>query len=76
MAIGGLGVFVHMAVLTVLLKTAGASFVLAQSSATLVAMTFNFFLNNTLTYRDKLEGLLADSWRLVQLLSGVSWRSL
>jgi dolichol-phosphate mannosyltransferase len=53
MAIGGLGVFVHMAVLTVLLKTAGAPFVFGQSSATLVAMTFNFFLNNTLTYRDK-----------------------
>jgi dolichol-phosphate mannosyltransferase len=53
MAIGGLGVFVHMAVLTALLKTAGASFVFGQSSATLVAMTFNFFLNNTLTYRDK-----------------------
>jgi dolichol-phosphate mannosyltransferase len=52
-AIGGLGVLVHMTVLTVLLKTAGAPFVFAQSSATLVAMTFNFFLNNTLTYRDK-----------------------
>jgi dolichol-phosphate mannosyltransferase len=53
MVIGGLGVFVHMTMLTVLLKAAGAPFVAGQSVATLVAMTFNFFLNNMLTYRDK-----------------------
>ncbi len=53
MGIGGLGVFVHMAVLTVLLKTLGAAFITGQSAATAVAMTFNFFLNNVLTYRDK-----------------------
>ena len=53
MVIGGLGVFVHMGVLTVLLRAAGASFVIGQSVATVVAMTFNFFLNNMLTYRDK-----------------------
>ena len=53
MAIGGLGVFVHMGVLTFLLKAVGASFVVGQSTATIVAMTFNFFLNNMLTYRDK-----------------------
>jgi dolichol-phosphate mannosyltransferase len=53
MAIGGLGVFIHMAVLTVLLKAMGVGFVVAQSSAALIAMTFNFFLNNALTYRDK-----------------------
>jgi dolichol-phosphate mannosyltransferase len=53
MAVGGLGVFVHMAALTVLLKAAGAPFIFGQSMATLVSMTFNFFLNNTLTYRDK-----------------------
>jgi dolichol-phosphate mannosyltransferase len=56
-AIGGLGVFVHMAVLTALLKAVGASFVVGQSAATLISMTFNFFLNNTLTYRDmRLKG--------------------
>ena len=53
MTIGGLGVFVHMGVLTLLMKAVGASFIVAQSAATIVAMTFNFFLNNTLTYRDK-----------------------
>ncbi len=53
MAVGGLGVFVHMGVLAALLKAAGSPFVVGQSVATIIAMTFNFFLNNMLTYRDK-----------------------
>ncbi|CAN5247939.1 glycosyltransferase family 2 protein [soil metagenome] len=62
MGIGGLGVFVHMAVLAVLLKTLGMQFMVAQGIATVMAMTFNFFLNNVLTYRDKrLKGF----WPLV-----------
>lgn len=51
--IGGLGVFVHMGVLWVLFRGLGASFVAGQTAATLVAMTFNFFLNNVFTYRDR-----------------------
>jgi dolichol-phosphate mannosyltransferase len=51
--VGGLGVFVHMAVLTVLIKLLGVDFRLAQSSAAGVAMVFNFALNNVLTYRDR-----------------------
>jgi dolichol-phosphate mannosyltransferase len=51
--VGGLGVIVHMAVLTVLLKLLGLDFGLAQSGATGVAMVFNFALNNLLTYRDR-----------------------
>jgi len=62
MAIGGLGVLVHMAVLTTLLKAEGLTFVVGQSTATLVAMTFNFFLNNMLTYRDK---RLKGAWPLL-----------
>lgn len=50
--IGGLGVFVHLAVLWALHREGGASFLVGQSAATLVAMTSNFFLNNILTYRD------------------------
>jgi dolichol-phosphate mannosyltransferase len=49
--IGGLGVFVHMAVLTIF-HAIGTPFVYGQSLATVAAMTFNFFLNNLLTYRD------------------------
>jgi dolichol-phosphate mannosyltransferase len=52
-AIGGLGVFVHMAVLWPMLALLGAdAFLWSQATATLVAMTSNFFLNNLLTYRD------------------------
>ncbi len=53
MAVGGLGLFVHFAVLTPLFKSEVASFVIAQSIATIVAMTFNYFVNNMLTYRDR-----------------------
>ena len=52
-AIGGLGVAVHMAVLSLAYAVLGAPFVASQIAATLVAMTFNFFLNNALTYRDR-----------------------
>jgi dolichol-phosphate mannosyltransferase len=51
--IGGLGVFVHMGVLTMALKIFGLDFTTAQSMATITAMIFNFALNNILTYRDR-----------------------
>lgn len=50
--VGGIGVIVHFTVLTTLLKLSGFSFVLAQSMATLVAMTSNYIINNLFTYRD------------------------
>lgn len=51
--IGGLGVFVHMAVLWVLFRLLEFSFLTGQITATLVAMTTNFLMNNALTYRDR-----------------------
>lgn len=58
-AIGGLGVLVHMAVLTGLYQGAQIGFAAAQGGATFAAMTFNFFANNQLTYRDKrLKGVV------------------
>jgi dolichol-phosphate mannosyltransferase len=51
--IGGLGVFVHMGVLWLVFRGMGETFVVGQTAATLVAMTFNFFLNNWFTYRDR-----------------------
>jgi dolichol-phosphate mannosyltransferase len=51
--IGGLGVFVHMGVLALVLKILGLSFLAGQSIATGTAMVFNFTLNNILTYRDR-----------------------
>ena len=46
--IGGLGVGVHMAVLSTLLAIGAANFVVAQVVATVFAMIFNFIINNTL----------------------------
>lgn len=58
--VGALGVLVHFMVLTVLLFALGERFAIAQTAAVLVAMSFNFWLNNWLTYRDKrLTGALA-----------------
>ena len=65
LAIGSLGVGVHLSVLGTLLA-AGSSFLNAEIAAVFVAMTFNFFLNNIFTYRDRqlrgwkmLRGLLS-----------------
>lgn len=71
--IGGLGVFVHMAVLWPILTLLGGGFLLGQAIATLVAMTSNFFLNNLLTYRDmRLRGReLLWGWFTFVLACGV-----
>ena len=50
--VGVLGIAVHFAVLTPLLRVAHMRFTVAQAIAALCAMTFNFALNNLLTYRD------------------------
>jgi dolichol-phosphate mannosyltransferase len=60
--VGGLGLAVHLLVLTLLFKLGNVGFLAAQSVATLVAMTCNFALNNLLTYRDmRLRG-----WQLLR----------
>ena len=59
--IGAAGVVVHMAVLSAFLAAFGGSlkdqlitdFEVGQTLAALVAMTFNFMLNNALTYADR-----------------------
>ena len=56
--IGGLGLLVHLATLWIALDGLGFEFAAAQATATVVAMTSNFFLNNQFTYRDqRLHGL-------------------
>lgn len=57
MAVGSIGVLLHMAVLASALRL-GADFLSAQTAATAIAIAGNFFLNNALTYRDKrLKGI-------------------
>ncbi|WP_298469848.1 glycosyltransferase family 2 protein [uncultured Erythrobacter sp.] len=51
--VGGLGVIVHYAVLFALFPHLLDAFWRAQLVAVLTAMSFNFWLNNWLTYRDK-----------------------
>ncbi len=61
-AVGSLGVIVHLIVLTLGFHVAGLGFGRAQALATVVAMVFNFQLNNQITYRDqRLKG--ARFWR-------------
>jgi dolichol-phosphate mannosyltransferase len=60
--IGAVGLAVHMSILWAGLHVAALKFGVAQSLATLAAMTSNFFLNNILTYRDqRLHG-----WRILR----------
>jgi dolichol-phosphate mannosyltransferase len=57
-AVGGSGVFIHLLALNFVLdwlegSATSAAFEWAQLAATMVAMTWNFVLNNQLTYRDR-----------------------
>ena len=51
--VGISGVAVHFAVLTLLYQVAHLGFTASQAAATLVAMTSNYALNNSFTYRDQ-----------------------
>lgn len=54
--VGGTGVVVHLVTLAAF-TALGQNFMVSQIAATLIAMTWNFFLNNNLTYADrKLRG--------------------
>ncbi|MFY9855678.1 MAG: glycosyltransferase family 2 protein [Terracidiphilus sp.] len=60
--VGGVGVLVHFAVLTVLFRAISAPFIISQACAVVLAMTGNYILNNALTFRDmRLRG-----WRWVK----------
>jgi dolichol-phosphate mannosyltransferase len=51
--VGAFGVAVHFAILTLLFQFERIGFLQGQATATVITMTFNFALNNVLTYRDK-----------------------
>jgi dolichol-phosphate mannosyltransferase len=50
--VGLLGVGVHVTAMSLLFKVGHIPFIVAHSIAMVAAMTSNFALNNTLTYRD------------------------
>src|SRR6202453_1340792 len=59
--VGSLGLMVHLGVLALLYYRGHADFTVSQVTATFTAMTFNFLLNNVVTFRDRrLRG-----WRIV-----------
>jgi dolichol-phosphate mannosyltransferase len=59
--VGFTGIFVHLSVLYAVAEIIGAPFVWAQLTATVVAMTTNFLLNNWLTFAHRrLKG-----WRML-----------
>jgi len=70
--VGLLGVPIHLGVLGLAFRLGGASFAQGEVLATLAAMTANFAVNNTLTYRDaKLKGLsLLRGWATFCLFCG------
>ncbi len=51
--IGGMGVLVHLLVLSLVYRSGLADFHTGQALATAVAMVFNFSVNNLMTYRDR-----------------------
>ena len=69
-AVGSVGLVVHLAVLAAAMA-GGLEFRWAQTAAVMVAVAFNFLLNNTVTYRDvRLRG--AAFWRGLLAFYGVS----
>ena len=56
--VGAMGIAVHFAVLTLVFQGLHRGFVVGQGCATLAAMSFNYAVNNVLTYRDmRLRGM-------------------
>ena len=51
--INGLGIFVHLATLVVLVGLLGTGFTLGQLAGTFLGMAFNFTVNNAVTYSDQ-----------------------
>ena len=51
--VGLTGVAVHMSALKLSVQTAGLDFVVAQTVATSAAITWNYILNNAITYHDR-----------------------
>ncbi len=51
--INSFGILIHLSVLALALNTSGLGFQNSALAATLLAMAFNYWANNTLTYRDR-----------------------
>ena len=65
--VGAIGIIVHITVLALLFRILSSEFLTASIAATFAAMSFNFWLNNALTYRDQ---RLAGVWQMTKGWAG------
>jgi dolichol-phosphate mannosyltransferase len=69
--VGGIGLLLHMTILAFFVSF--ASFSAAQTTATVLAMFFNFMINNQLTYRDRrLKGVRQLTLGLLSFIAACS----
>jgi len=52
--VGFTGIFVHLTILGLMHKALGLAFIFSHIIATIIAMTSNFIINNSFTYRDQM----------------------
>ena len=71
--VGAAGIGVHMLALYIGIKAIGLSFNIAQITATLLAITSNFVLNNSITFNDlRLHGLrFLLGWAKFTIICGI-----
>ena len=65
LAVGASGIVVHLAALKIALHALSTTFAWGEFYASVVAMTWNFVLNNQLTYRDRRLTGLSFVWGLL-----------
>jgi dolichol-phosphate mannosyltransferase len=70
--VGGAGVVVHMAIISMLLLYGRLSFPTAQMAASTLTMVFNYSVNNVLTYRDRRRRKLGWLTGLVSFMAACS----
>ncbi len=70
--VGGAGIAVHMAAVTLLLKFTTLGFPAGQSLAAVLTMVFNYAVNNVLTYRDQRRSGLSWLTGLVSFMAACS----
>jgi dolichol-phosphate mannosyltransferase len=63
--VGGSGLVIHMTTLFSSFKLMNESFISSQITATLVAMTWNYFLNNMFTFKDRRQHGWSVLWGLL-----------
>ncbi len=69
--VGSAGLLIHLSTLGLLYDWGKTSFRVAQLAGTIIAMTFNFLLNNAVTFRDRRLRGMAITCRALYVLCGL-----